>query len=55
MTTTTTWASHNSVPIIDPRNSEDFTPDPKPRYLKTSTSFTLITEDDGSIEAYADD
>ena len=49
------WASHNSVPLVDPTNVDDFTPDQKPRYLKNPTNFKLIGEDDGSIESYADD
>ena len=51
-----TWASHNRAPTADPTNNElNASPSEKPRYLKNPSSFDLITGDDGSIEAFADD
>ena len=34
---------------------KDPSPVPKPRYLKSPTEFTLISNDDGTIEDYAND
>ena len=48
-------ASHYPAPQTDVTNINDITPRARPRYLKNASSFTLISTDDGSIEAYADD
>ena len=47
--------SHTAAPASDPSNINDTAEVVKPRYLKNSTSFSLISTDDGSIEAYGDD